>query len=118
MRRAAMAIAALLTVAIGCAGPAPTPAFQLPITEADAAFRFASRAAEIGGPFQPLEIVTEETRISIRSPTTPRSTTRRLLDGKPAPNRVVWRVTFAGPDGTETSVIETGERLGAVVQGQ
>jgi hypothetical protein len=115
-----MAIAALLSIALGCAGPAPTPAFQLPITEPDAAFRFASRAAEIGGPFQALEVVTGR-----YEDVDPESHNAPFDDAAAARwqelrNRVVWRVTFAGPDGTETSVIdaETGERLGAVVQGQ
>jgi hypothetical protein len=115
-----MAFAVLLAIAVGCAGPAPTPAVKPPITDPDTAFVVASRAAEIGGPFHPLEIVAGRFE-----DLDPESHNAPFDDAaaarwKELANRAVWRVTFAGPGGTESAVIdaETGELLGAVVQGQ
>ena len=120
---ATLALAAGMLPLVGCAGPAPTPfpaAAGLPIVDAEAATAAAKRLAEIAGPVEAVEAVSGRhdalDPFAHNNPGDPAEAAReQALAG-----RFVWRVTMNGPTGTETIVIdaETGESLGAVVQGQ
>jgi hypothetical protein len=121
-----MRAAALMTFAIsvgaGCVGPVESPsrAGPQPIADADAALVAASRVAEIAGPFKPIEIVSgrfdDLDPESHNAPSDPAAPARwqALADHQ------VWRVTFEGPRGSESAVLDatTGELLAAVIQGQ
>lgn len=80
----------------------------------------AISVAEIAGPFKPLEIVSG--RFDALDPTSHNAPFDPAAQARWAAlaNREVWRVTFAGPGGTESAVVDarTGELLAAVVQGE
>jgi len=121
-RRAAALMTLAICVGTGCVGPveSPSPARPQPITDAASALVAASRVAEIGGPFKPIEIVSgrfedldPESRNAPNDPAAP-ARWQALADHQ------VWRVSFEGPRGSESMVLDasSGELLGAVIQGQ
>jgi hypothetical protein len=119
MLRPIAAVVALTMVGLlGCADP-PPPSGLGPVTDAEAAFEAAVRLAEIRGPYRELEISSGRYEDldpeSHNAPFDPGAAARWEV----LADRRVWRVTFAGPDGSETAVIDaqTGELRGSVVQG-
>jgi hypothetical protein len=100
--------------------PTPRPGPGDPLPDAAAAAARAASVAEIAGPFKGLEIVSGRFDAldpeSHNAPLDPAAPARwaALAD------RQVWRVTFAGPGGSESAVLDagTGELLAAVIQGQ
>ena len=100
--------------------PTPTPGPGDPLPDAAAAAARAASVAEIAGPFKALEVVSGRFDAldpdSHNAPFDPAAPARwaALAD------RVVWRVTFAGPGGRESAVLDagTGELLAAAIQGQ
>ena len=100
--------------------PTPTPGPGDPLPDAAAAAARAASVAEIAGPFKALEVVSGRFDAldpeSHNAPVDPAAPARwaALAD------RVVWRVTFAGPGGRESAVLDagTGELLAAAIQGQ
>jgi hypothetical protein len=118
-RLAAVALVAA-TVVAGCTGPAVSSSGPQAILDAQTAFAIAETVAEIGGPFQPIEVVAgrfadldPESHNAPSDPTAP-ARWQELAD------RAVWRVTFAGPNGVEAVVLDAanGEVLASIVQGQ
>lgn len=125
-RLAASALIGISIALASCASTEPTPPQPTatpgpgdPLPNAGAAARAAS-VAEIAGPFKALEIVSGRFDAldpeSHNAPFDPAAPARwaSLAD------RQVWRVTFAGPGGRESAVLDagTGELLAAVIQGQ
>ena len=100
--------------------PTATPGLGDPLHDAGAAAARAASVAEIAGPFRAVEIVSGRFDAldpeSHNAPFDPAAPARwaSLAD------RQVWRVTFAGPGGRESAVLDagTGELLAAVIQGQ
>jgi hypothetical protein len=123
-----LAASALIGIAIALAScastappaPTPTPGPGVPLPDAGAAAARAASVAEIAGPFKALEIVSGRFDAldpeSHNAPFDPASPARWAL----LADRQVWRVTFAGPNGSESAVLDagTGELLAAVIQGQ
>jgi hypothetical protein len=117
---ALMGIAFALASCASTAPPTPTPGPGDPLPDADAAAARAASVAEIAGPFKALEIVSGRFDAldpeSHNAPFDPAAPARwaALAD------RQVWRVTLAGPNGSESAVLDagTGELLAAVIQGQ
>ena len=124
-RLAASALIGIVIALASCAStappaPTPTPGPGVPLPDAGAAAARAASVAEIAGPFKALEIVSGRFDVldpeSHNAPFDPAAPARwAALD-----DRQVWRVTFAGPNGSESAVLDagTGELLAAVVQGQ
>ena len=126
-RLAASALIGISIALASCASTEPTPPQQTatpglgdPLHDAGAAAARAASVAEIAGPFKALEIVSGRFDAldpeSNNAPFDPAAPARwaSLAD------RQVWRVTFAGPGGRESAVLDagTGELLAAVIQGQ
>jgi len=126
-RLAASALVAVAIAVASCGSTEPTPPQPTatpgpgdPLPNAGAAAARAASVAEIAGPFRALEIVSGRFDAldpeSHNAPLDPAAPTRwaALAD------RQVWRVTFAGPRGSESAVLDagTGELLAAVIQGQ
>ena len=126
-RLAASALIGISIVLASCTSTEPTPAQPTatpgpgdPLPNVDAAAARAASVAEIAGPFKALEIVSGRFDAldpeSHNAPFDPAAPARwaSLAD------RQVWRVTFAGPGGRESAVLDagTGELLAAVIQGQ
>lgn len=123
-RLAASALIGISIALASCASTEPTPPQPTatpgpgdPLPNAGAAARAAS-VAEIAGPINALEIVSGRFDAldpeSHNAPFDPAAPARwaSLAD------RQVWRVTFAGPGGRESAVLDagTGELLAAVIQ--
>jgi hypothetical protein len=122
-RLAASALIGIAFALASCAStapPTPTPGPGDPVTDADAAAARAASVAEIAGPFKALEIVSG--RFDALDPEAHNAPFDPLAPARWAAlaDRQVWRVTFAGPNGSESAVLDvgTGELLAAVVQGQ
>jgi hypothetical protein len=122
-RLAASALIGIAFALASCAStapPTPTPGPGDPVTDADAAAARAASVAEIAGPFKALEIVSG--RFDALDPESHNAPFDPLAPARWAAlaDRQVWRVTFAGPNGSESAVLDagTGELLAAVVQGQ
>ena len=124
-RLAASALIGIAFALASCAStappaPTPTPGPGDPLPNASAAAARAASVAEIAGPFKALEVVSGRFDAldpeSHNAPFDPAAPARwaALAD------RQVWRVTFAGPGGRESAVLDagTGELLAAVIQGQ
>ncbi|HKB28698.1 MAG TPA: hypothetical protein VKC59_06710 [Candidatus Limnocylindrales bacterium] len=126
-RLAASALIGISIALASCTSTEPTPAQPTatpgpgdPLPNAEAAAARAASVAEIAGPFKALEIVSGRFDAldpeSHNAPFDPAAPARwaSLAD------RQVWRVTFAGPGGRESAVLDagTGELLAAVIQGQ
>ena len=126
-RLAASALIGISIALASCTSTEPTPAQPTatpgpgdPLPNVDAAAARAASVAEIAGPFKALEIVSGRFDAldpeSHNAPFDPAAPARwaSLAD------RQVWRVTFAGPGGRESAVLDagTGELLAAVIQGQ
>jgi hypothetical protein len=117
---ALMGIAFALASCASTAPPTPTPGPGDPLPNAGAAAARAASVAEIAGPFKVVEIVSGRFDAldpeSHNAPFDPAAPARwaALAD------RQVWRVTLAGPNGSESAVLDagTGELLAAVIQGQ
>jgi hypothetical protein len=125
-----LAVSTLIGISIAlasCASTEPTPPQPTvtpgpgdPLPNAAAAAARAASVAEIAGPFKALEIVSGRFDAldpeSHNAPFDPAAPARwaSLAD------RQVWRVTLAGPGGSESGVLDagTGELLAAVIQGQ
>jgi hypothetical protein len=122
-RLAASALIGIAFALASCASTAPqtpTPGPGDPVTDADAAAARAASVGEIAGPFKALEIVSG--RFDALDPESHNAPFDPLEPARWAAlaDRQVWRVTFAGPNGSESAVLDagTGELLAAVVQGQ
>jgi len=126
-RLAASALIGISIALASCASTEPTPPQPTatpgpgdPLPNAGAAAARAASVAEIAGPFRALEIVSGRFDAldpeSHNAPLDPAAPARwaALAD------RQVWRVTFAGPNGRESALLDagTGELLAAVIQGQ
>ena len=100
--------------------PTPTPGPGDPLLNAAAAAARAASIAEIAGPFKALEILSG--RFDALDPESHNAPFDAAAPARWAAlaDHQVWRITFAGPAGSETAVLDagTGELLAAVIQGK